>query len=373
MSYFTVSNVPDIDTVLGYIATFISGLPNWTVDYGPGTPQTGPNAGGREFIAHNGACLIGLRSITTGNLASRLMLLDGVGPYTGGNVGSLNGDSGLGSYYTANSLQSGTGSPNNSDSNYNPQYYAQAYNIRGIYPVSTNVINPGPYPNLYLFSNANGDYVHVVLQTDSVNFRHMMFGNITQYGTWTNTALGGYYAGTYWSVGGYNSTNNPNPISNATSGQHAIPFQVGGCSDGTEWDWTVSYANGRSGDTANWLAPEADTNSYNGSGVSRRGGTSSARGGMNRMFSNLPISTFSGLVPMAPCVILSINDTVTPNTICPIGEIPDFRLINNTNFSDGQEFAIGDDTWKVFSMASKNGGAGSVNSGSGAFAYKKIS
>ena len=223
--YATYSSVASIDAVLGYIASFIGGLPNWTIVQNMVTPNTAPSAGGHEFVAYNGPCLVGMRSITTGNLANRLFLLDGTGPYTSGNVGTLNGDSGLGASYTVSSLMSGVGSPGS-----NSNYYSTPFNMRGIFPASTqssgvDVVLPGPYNNLWLFSNDAGAYVHVVLQIDGSNYRHMLFGRLTQYGTWSNTALGAYYAGTYWSLGGYESLEQPYPISAATGQNHAAPFQ----------------------------------------------------------------------------------------------------------------------------------------------------
>ena len=93
------------------------------------------------------------------------------------------------------------------------------------------------------------------------------------------------------------------------------------------------------------------------------------------MFKNIQISTFTGLVPMGPILISSINDTATPSLIEIVGEIPDVQMINMTNFSPEDTFAIGSDTWQVFPMSAKGTlgvTAGTVSSGPCAYAYKVV-
>ena len=223
--YFTASAISTMDAVLGYIANFIATLPGWVVDVQAtnATPNVTQQyvAGGRRFIAHKGACLVGLRSVfNLGNTSNQLMLFDGIGPYTSGDVGNLNGNSGWNSLYSDTALSSGVSTPAN-----NPNFYAPACISRGFLPYSSPNVNPGPYPNLYLFSNTTGDYVHAVLQIDSLNFRHLLFGNIIQYGTWNNPALGGYFAGTVWNLQGYGYVQG-GTISDAANVNHGVPFQL---------------------------------------------------------------------------------------------------------------------------------------------------
>jgi len=67
-----------------------------------------------------------------------------------------------------------------------------------------------------------------------------------------------------------------------------------------------------------------------------------------------------------------VRNSDSPTTLRWIGQIPDVRMINMTNLTDGQVFSIGSDTWQVFSMASKNGSTGQENSAVAGYAYKQI-
>lgn len=344
MAYQKVTNVASMDAVLGSIATFISSLGTWTIDNNLGAPsvEAAPpvfpapdtRAGGRILIAEKGDCLVCLRSTTTNAGANRLFLLDGIPPYSSGNDATLNGNSGLntaGAYTVANVI-SATGA------------------IRGFQQVT------GPFPNLYLFSNATGDYVHVVLEIFAGVFRHMLFGNLTKFGTWTG---GGYYASTWWDQ----STGGGNPISNPAFSGHFVPFdnQNGNASQA----WTVHYEHSPD----KWITTGPDNAT---GGVQRREGRGSVRGGFNTMFKNITESLFSGLIPLAPVLIGAVRESDSPATTRFIGQVPDFRMINITNLSPADEFSIGADTWKVFPMCAKNGITGQNSSLVAGFAYKKI-
>ena len=343
MPYATAAAVANMDAVLTNIASFISGLTGWTVVQAPTTATLAPLSGGRDYIARKGACLVGLRSTTTGPSGNALFLYDGTGAWSSGPAHNLNGNSGLGVYTTTVSMAAGI-------------------TIRGFQGVV------GPFPNLFLFSNTAHDYVHVVLQISSASYRHMAFGNLTQYGNWTDTSLGAYFSGTYWSQsdngGGF-------PISVPGANLHGAFFDNQHCLSGEQVDWTVSYDTGR-GLGIKWISPSGHVVSFAGSGVGRTAGYASARGGFGSMPKRIPISLFTGLIPMGPVVVLSVNFDTSPITGCVIGEIPDIRQINMTNLTGGQEFTIGSDTWKVFPMAAKNGAVHFDSSGVAGFAYKKI-
>lgn len=346
MPYSTVTNVTNYSALLGYLATFISGLSGWTIDLNLTTPTvdsltppTPPAVGGKVLAAHNTAGVnFCLRSTDTGNGANCLYLFDAYGttPFTAdGPVATGSGrQAALG--YTSNSVTSANAT------------------VRGFQQLV------GPYPSLFMFSDDAGDYVHIVLEWQSGKFRHLHLGSLKRYGTWTG---GQYYAPMFWNQGGLNTPNNPNPISYASSNAHELPWDNG--NNGAQ-GWSVHYPS-PTGDS--WIGGSSDS-TYG--GVMNRAAYASLRGGFNRAFKNIIQSSFSGLVPLAPIIVGAVRSTDSPNTIRFIGEVPDVRMVNMTNLSDLQEFAIGTDTWKVFSVASKNGAAGQENSGVMGFAYKKI-
>lgn len=346
MAYSTATNVASMDAVLGLIRTFVNSL-GWTISKDlttpaidwTGTPPPDNSALGRVLIAQKTDCLVTLRSTTAGPGINRLYLLGAYGAYTSGNDGTLPTNDGL------NTSNQYTGGPSGAIP------ASGGADLRGFQPVA------GPFPNLYLFSDASGNYVHVVLEIFAGVYRHMLFGNLIKFGTWTG---GAYFASTFWSqnVGG------SNPISTPGDGSHCVPFDNGVSSSNRSW--TVHYENG----SDKWIYNGTDGNVFG--GVTRREGHASVRGGFGRMFKNIQESLFSGLVPLGPVLVGASRASDSPVTTRFIGQVPDFRMVNMTNLTSAQEFSIGSDTWKVFPMCAKNGVVGQNNSGIAGFAYKKI-
>jgi hypothetical protein len=345
MAYSNVTSLSNLDAVLGSIASFIGGLTGWTIHANctAATVDTaGPSvAGGRVLIASNGVALVGLRSTVTGPGGNRLYLFDGQGPYSSGIEGSLNGESGLGSLYTNASVITTNGIA-----------------ARGFQPLV------GPFPNLYMFSNSSGDYVHIVLEWSTGKFRHMMFGNLIKFGTWPGGG-GSYYCGGWWDQSGLGSS--PGVfISFPGWGGHAIPFDnTVNQFSANGLAWTVNYSNG----TDSWIA---NANDAMVGSVQRRKAVGSTRGGFGRMFKDIQESLFTGLIPLSPIMVGAVKQSNTPNTVAWIGQAPDVRLVNVQHLTPAQEFSIGSDTWKCFPMASKNGLPGQENSGAAGLAFKKI-
>lgn len=349
MAYVNVTNVADMNAVLGNIATFLI-ADSWTMTANMGAPSVdGPPfvpitqlvvpAGGHVVIARKNDCLVTLRSTTSGLGSDCLYLLGAYGAYTSGSDGTLPTNDGLN---TSNLYIGGPGSP-----------LTNAGGIPGLRGFQQTV---GPFPNLYLFSDSAGTYVHIVLEIFAGVYRHMHFGNLTKFGTWTG---GAYFAGMFWNQ----SNSNPFPISNPADSTHSVPFDNQQNSQSNAW--TVHYQNA----SDKWI--------YNGSdqvfgGVQRREARGSARGGFPNMFKNIQESLFSALIPLGPVIIGAVRESDVPITTRWIGQVPDFRLINIQNLLPAQEFSIGADTWKVFPMCSKNTVPTQNGSKVAGFAYKKI-
>lgn len=336
MAYANVTALANMDAVLNSLTTFLASLTGWSAHASFATPTVSSGAGGHVTIAGNGTTLVGLRSFTAGNNINTLALFSGLGAYSSGIEGSLNGDDGMGASYTPTNITNGI-------------------IFRGFQALV------GPFPNLYMFSNSAGDYCHVVLEWSAGKFRHMAFGKVNQFGTWPG-GNGSYFAGSYWHQSGLGTNG---PINLPQSAFHALPFDnLDSFSGNKLLDWTLNYSNG----TDIWIGP---TEAVFGS-VQHRTGRGSMRGGANRMYKNIQESLFTGQIPLSPIVLGAVKSTDSPTTVRFVGEVPDMRLVNICNLTPAQEFAIGSDTWKVFPLASKGTTLGQESSAFAGLAYKKI-
>lgn len=339
MAYSNVTALANMDAVLTALTTFLNGLTGWTLHTNLGTPTVGPTAGGHVTVASNGTTMVGLRSTTALTIGNTLQLYSGLGAYSSGIEGSLNGDDGMGASYTNAALISGS-----------PLAYRGFQNLTG------------PFPNLYMFSNAAGDYCHAVLEWSAGKFRHMAFGKVIQFGTWPG-GNGSYFAGSFWSQNGLGSGTSQ-IINQPSSQNHGLPFDNHVCTSGALLDWTLNYNNG----TDNWIGP---TEGVFGA-VQHRQGRGSVRGGANRMFKNIQESLFTGQIPLAPIVLGAVKLSDTPTTVRFVGQVPDMRMVNIDHLTPAQEFSIGSDTWKVFPFSSKGTTFGQESSSFAGLAYKKI-
>lgn len=352
MAYANITNVANMDGVLGNISTFMA-TNGWTISNNLGTPSqdglpfnstTNPvvQAAGRVLIAQKGDCLVCLRSTTAGLGADRLYLLGAYGAYTSGSDGTLPTNDGIN---TTEGTYKGAVSPGSIGLT-----SVGGASVRGFQQTI------GPFPNLYLFSDAGGNYIHIVLEIFAGVYRHMHFGNLIKFGTWTG---GAYFSGMFWSQ----SNSNPFPISDPASSSHTVPFD----NQSTQglFGWTVHYERS----TDKWITGNSDVLR---GGVQMREGRGSVRGGFPTMFRNIPESLFSALIPLGPVIIGAVRESDNPITTRWIGQVPDFRTINFTNLLPAQEFSIGSDTWKVFPMCAKNTVQTQNGSKTAGFAYKKV-
>lgn len=339
MAYSNVTALANMDAVLSSLTTFLNSLTGWSLHTNLGSPSVGAGAGGHVTVASNGTTMVGLRSTTTGTSANMLMLFSGLGAYASGIEGSLNGDDGQGPSYTNTTATNGT-------------------IFRGFQALV------GPFPNLYMFSNAAGDYCHVVLEWSAGKFRHMAFGKVIQFGTWPG-GNGSYFAGSYWSQSGLGNSGSSQIINQPQSANHALPFDNHVCTTSTLVDWSLNYNNG----TDSWIGPTEAL--YNGV-VQRRQGRGSVRGGSGRMYKNIQESLYTGLIPLGPIVLGAVKLSDTPTTVRSVGQVPDMRTVNLDHLTPAQEFAIGSDTWKVFPLSSKGQTNGQESSNFAGLAYKKI-
>lgn len=306
-----LTNVADFDDLLGEIRTFINATGDWTIHVDLQTPDEGGTAGGRILVISNDDVLVGLRSTATGTGSGRLFIFDGIPPYSGApNLDALPDNSGVslsGSDYTSASA------PN-----------AKVFNSQF----------DGPFPTAFLFTNDPSTYLHIVVEVSAGKYRHIQFGNMTKFGTWTG---GAYYGSHRWAT----DTSN---IDAPNGSAHCVPFDAAILSVSAA-QWTVHYENAG----FKWIAPTQTTLN----GVNRRQGRGSARGGWGTMFRSITESAFSGLVALNPVTIWAVTTTDTPVTTRCIGRIPDVAEINMRNFIPGDSYFIGSDEWILFPISTK--------------------
>jgi hypothetical protein len=306
-----LTNVADFDDLLGEIRTFLNATGDWTIHRDLLTPDEGAAAGGRILVVSNGDVLAGLRSTTTGAGAGRLYLFDGIPPYSGTpNLDALPDNSGIvmtdATYDSANTPSA---------------------------RVFSNTF-AGPFPTAFLLSDDPSTYCHIVIEVSAGKYRHILFGNIEKFGTWTG---GGYYASHRWSQ-------DESTIDLPDGNTHTVPFD-GSAAAVQGGQWTVHYEGGG----FQWIAPFQGT--FN--GVNRRRARGSVRGGFGTLFRSIQESAFSGLVALNPVTVWPITTADVPVTTRCAGRVPDVAEINLRNFSPGESYFIGSDEWLVFPVATK--------------------
>lgn len=330
MPYTALANVASYDALLGEIRNFLNATGDWTIHQNLITPDEGVASGGRQLVMSNGDCLVGLRSTDTGVGTNRLYLVDGIPPYASGPT-------------TFDSLNNNSG-PKYSDAVINS---ANQPGFRHLQQFA------GPFPTAHLFTNDPSTYCHVAIEVQAGVWKHLCFGNMIKFGTWTG---GAYYACTRWALG-------ESEIDNPSTNSHHVPFDSGPCSDASA-EWTVHYVHG----SDLWIAP-TETAAFT---TQRRLGYGAFRGGYGHAFKSLPESLFSGLIPLAPAFFQAVRASDVPPTTRFIGQVPDVRQVNITNLQPNEILSIGSDDWRCYPLAAKNGGNDQYNSGFNGIAYKVI-
>lgn len=308
MSVARLTNVPTFDDLLEEIRDFINATGDWSIHEDLTAADEGVASGGRRLVASNGDCLVGLRSTTTGAGANHLYLFDGIPPW-GGSVNNdvLPGNSGI----------------RMTDANYNTASPSGR---------THNGAFAGPFPTVFLFTDDPSTYLHAAIEVTAGKFRHLCFGNMKKFGTWTG---GAYYASQYWDT---SASFIDQPGSNA----HTVPFDSG--SSG-EHMWTMYYQSG----LGNWRCPSAETRN----GTVRSLAKGSVRGGFGHAFRNIQETPFSGFIALTPITMWTIATADAPDTTRCIGQIKDMAEVNMRNLEPGESYFIGSDEWIVFPISSK--------------------
>lgn len=214
----------------------------------------------------------------------------------------------------------------------------------------------------HLFSN--GDFVHLVIEETPGRFRHLSFGLINKYGSFA----GGQYLTASCPVESstttayaFNTTNHMVPFgSNGQATSRAALASNGYAGTYVRADidgWTVGWRLLSTGWYTNDQADAYGCTSYANATNNRAGYNGGAtQNSLHSLAHDLAYhcspQSYNGLAPMLPCYV-GVNRTPYVGTWTLLGEFPDVRFLNISNFNPGDELILGTDVWKIFPLWNK--------------------
>lgn len=237
--------------------------------------------------------------------------------------------------YAHDAYVGGSGTEN--QANASPKIYANAMT--------------GPYQGYDFFAGdgANGPYLYAVVETSAGTFKHFGVGVLDKFGAITTGAF------VYAAAWNYDPTN----ISQWAQPRHSVPF------DSTESS-SVAYSRSlhvrADSDTITprWYDPQATP-------FLRAGHRSASTGFLTRTTVIGSASRRTGRTTLTPCLV---SGERTGGLYSLLGAPPGMRWVSLDYLDPGAVLTIGTDTWKVFPVIRKNGGAGQPNSERFGYAFK---
>lgn len=314
----TTGSATDLEDLIAKFLTWVATVPGWTVNQSISTIDSGRQCAfskGNLFAQMRWASAspqtVAIYQSTAFNAATR--------------AGSMTGDSGNG-YNTNNSTTE-----------------ANLTSERCVQTLGNNAI-----PNYYFYTNAAGDYLHVVAEVNTDEFRHFGFGNLEKFADW-DTMAGGEYA--YGQVFDTSS-------SSTGSGQGALL-------DGAATLTTTTSAMNDRGATMRlagapnqagasiwahvWGRFTGVTENTDTAGNARATVMGGFRGGpMATALQWIKAGSSSGLAPTIPISCWHIDRSTSPNRAILLGFMPDVRTVHMRYLSGGDTFTLGADTWRAF-------------------------
>lgn len=219
----------------------------------------------------------------------------------------------------------------------------------------------GPFTSYRIFSGA--EYIHVVVETSPAVFTHIALGVLNKYGSYVG---GGYLSMSSWyeSLG---TTNYPESV-------HGYLF------DWSQGNYSYIY-------NPTIVRCDVDSNNffYNTQQVAItkrvtgliRNGSSSEINSIERQnwvgFNRTP-NAFNLVTPLMPSVLSVSRGS---GLYSPVGEVPDFRVINMERYNAGDVITLGADEWVVIPAKSNTlvydvYDSEIPSSGNYGYAYKKV-
>lgn len=225
-------------------------------------------------------------------------------------------------------------------------------------------IGNGPFTNHWFFSDSV--YLYAVLEYAPGLYRHVAFGELEKYGTWT----GGEFAfgHTWWD----NDVGRDDPRSTA----HSLPFDAASTLTQNEQGTIHAESLPDEGGSSKWavcggfnltlVGTDGDSNDR----VNVFGGARS--GPLTVSLSWIPANPNNGYVPLIPIPVFYHRETSPDKEWRLLGYAPGLRVINIRNIQPQEEFTVGSDTWKCFPWVRKRWQMDNLDeSWTGGFAYLK--
>lgn len=338
---FQQGSATDIDDLFGDLDTFLTGALGWTLN---GTVQ---NTG---FGFSKGNIFVQFRYDGSSPVAPgrHLAIYQSLG-YDSSVPGDNPDDSG-------NGFRQISGTPAD----------ASLDNSRGC-----SDFGDGPFPNYWFFADTSPDYVHVVVEVRTDEFRHFGFGLLDKFGdNWT----GGEYV-----YGQKATSTNPTSLIDHVGLDALAAVQLG--ADDNRDDTATIHIEGLPGQdpAGKWGVSWSNLNSA--AGVDRAGEERAltiggARGGpVTAPMGGFGGSAATGLIPMQPINVFYVEPGVSGQRAMFMGTQKDVRMVNIRDIAPRAEIMISGDDWVFFPTSIRTLQTGSPPARSSfvaGIAYKKV-
>lgn len=231
----------------------------------------------------------------------------------------------------------------------------------------------GPISNVWLFSDAQGDYIHVVAQGAAERYTHFSFGSLDRKGM--THPKPGYVTGVYWTWwpddvdGPADSTYSPNDIADANNDTFLdLTIYSYHCfiASGT-LNPNLGFTDGPFVSRTSMMNPLALGNNK----ATHTGGVTATTDHMLDYFLAVENQMTTGGVPLMSLPFIYTGGSASET--CFMGEMPDVRIVSIRNLNPGQEIKYGNEVWQVFPVKRKTEHAetkSGTNPGEEASSYK---
>lgn len=225
------------------------------------------------------------------------------------------------------------------------------------------------YPSYYFYTNSAGDYLHVVVEIATDQFRHFGCGNLDKFGNW-NTMTGGEYA--YGQVGVGNSSANASNMNVLLDGG---AINITGSTSMVDRGGTIRLAGAPGqGGSSIWghvWGNRTSTELNDTVGNARAKCIGGARGGpIGTGLQWIPAGSTTGLAPTIPIAVWYINTTPSPQHCYLLGFMKDVRSVHIRYFAPKDTFTIGADTYRVFPTVRRAEGVTAGDTDFAGWAYR---
>jgi len=313
----TTGSATDLEDLMSKFMTWVATVTGWTVDEAINTFDSG-----RQCAIHKGNLYVQFRWASSSPQTVAIYQSTGYAGST--RAGSQAGDSGNG-YNTNNST---------TEANLTAE--------RCVQTLGNNAI-----PNYYFYTNAAGDYLHVVAEVNTDEFRHFGCGNLEKFGDW-DTMAGGEYA--YGQVFDTSSTSTGTGQGALLDGAASLTTTTSAMTDrGATMRLAGAPNQGGSSVWAHVWGHRNTTELNDTAGNARATVIGGFRGGMlATALQWVPTGSSSGLAATIPIACWYIDKSTSPDRGYLLGFMPDVRTVHMRYLAPGDTFVLGADTWRAF-------------------------